>query len=137
MADTVRKVSYFFVEVPDKAGEGSRVLLGLKQAGVNFMACCGFPIAGGRSQIDIVPENDDAFTKAATKLSLKVSDRKQAFLVQGEDRVGAAADVYDKLGQQGVNITGAQAITAGGGRWGMILWVKPADFDRASKALGV
>ena len=29
MADTARKVTYFYATVPDKAGEGSKVLEGL------------------------------------------------------------------------------------------------------------
>ena len=34
MADTVRKVVYFKMSVPDKAGEGARVLGALRDAGV-------------------------------------------------------------------------------------------------------
>ena len=137
MADAIRKVDYFYVEVPDKSGEGARILEGLKKAGVNMLAFCGFPTTGGRSQLDVVPENAEAFRKATAGLGLKLSDRKQAFLVQGDDRVGACADVYGKLSAQGINVTASQATTAGSGRWGMILWVKPADFERAGRALGV
>ncbi len=137
MADSIRKVDYFYVEVPDKPGEGVRILEGLKKAGVNMLAYCGFPATGGRSQLDFVPENTEAFRKATAGLGLKLSDRKQAFLVQGSDRVGACADIYAKLSAQGINITASQATTAGSGRWGMILWVKAADFEKAARALGV
>ena len=33
-------------------------------------------------------------------------------------------------------VTAADAVTAGRGRFGMILWVKPKDVGRAAKALG-
>jgi hypothetical protein len=137
MADSIRKVDCFYIEVPDKPGEGTRILEGLKKAGVNMLAFCGFPTTESRSQLDVVPENAEAFRKAAVGLGLKLSDRKQAFLVRGDDRVGACADVYGKLSAQGSNVTAAQATTAGSWRWGMILWVKPADFERAGRALGV
>jgi len=137
MADSIRQVDYFYVEVPDKSGEGTRLLASLKKARVNMLAFCGFPIAGGKAQIDMVPENSEAFLKVASQLGQKVSDRKRAFLIQGEDRVGAVSDIIEKLSAEGINIVGAQGLCAGTGRWGMILWVKPADYQRASKALGV
>ena len=137
MADTIRRVDYFYVDVPDQAGEGARFLSALKRAGVNMLACCGFPIPGDKAQIDLVPEDVPTFLQVASQQRLKLSDRKRAFLIQGEDRVGAVADVFEKLAAQGINIVGSQALCAGGGRWGMILWVKPADYDPASRALGV
>lgn len=134
MADSIRQVDYFYAEVPDKSGEGARLLAALKKARVNMLAFCGFPIASGKSQIDMIPENSEAFLRVASQLGHKLSDRKRAFLIQGDDRVGAVSDVIDKL--QGINIVGAQALSAGAGRWAMILWVKPADYQRASQALG-
>ena len=137
MAENIRRVDYYYVEVPDRAGEALGVLAGLKEARVNLLACCGFPIAPGRSQVDVVPEDPAAFRKAADKQGLKLSEKKQAFLVQGDDRPGAVAEIFTKVSRQGINIVASQAVTAGSGRWGMILWVKPADYDKAAKALGV
>ena len=135
MADSIRQIDYHPVEVSDKPGEGFRILSGLKQAGVNLLACCGFPTQGGKAQIDLVPENPLVFQNAARKLELKLSERKRAFVVQGEDRPGVVADHLGRLAKQEINIIAHQAVCAGNGRWGMILWVAPADYDRASKAL--
>ena len=43
MADTVRRLDYFAIQVPDKPGEGARILQGLKEQGVNLVAFTGFP----------------------------------------------------------------------------------------------
>ena len=43
MADVIRKVSYFAMDVADKPGEAARVLKALSQAGVNLLAFSGFP----------------------------------------------------------------------------------------------
>ena len=67
---------------------------------------------------------------------LKLSDRKRGFLVQGDDRVGAVAELLGKLANEKINIVASQAVTAGSGRWGMMLWVKPPDFRKAAKVLG-
>ena len=136
MSDTIHKVDYYHIEIPDKPGEAFRILSDLKKADVNLLACCGFPVGDGKTQIDLVPEHPEAFLKTAARLDLKLSDRKPAFLVQAGDRVGAVADTFVKLASRGINIVASQAVSAGAGRWGMILWVKPADYERASEALG-
>jgi hypothetical protein len=130
-------MEYYHVLVPDVPGEVFRILRALKDAGVDLAACCGFPLPEGKSQIDLVPEHDGEFRKAATRLGLRLSEPKRAFLIQDADRVGAQADVFAKLAAKEINIIASQAVSAGAGRWGMMLWVKPADFERAAKALGL
>lgn len=137
MAEAVRSVQYYYVTVPDKPGAGASVLQPLKEAGVNLVAYLGFPSGRGKSQIDLVPEDAESFKEAARKARLKLSGAKRAFLIQGDDRAGAVADLTRKLADAKVNVTAAAAATAGDGRYGMILWVAPRDFAKASKALGV
>jgi hypothetical protein len=36
MPDIVKRVQYFYTEVPDKPGEGARILTMLTEAGVNL-----------------------------------------------------------------------------------------------------
>ena len=43
MAETVRTMDYFYLMVPDKPGEGARILGELKSTGVNLIAYSGFP----------------------------------------------------------------------------------------------
>lgn len=43
MAETIRQVQDFSVEVPDKPGEGATVLTLLTEAGVELLASAGFP----------------------------------------------------------------------------------------------
>ena len=137
MADTIRAVDYWYAEVPDKPGEGARILAALKQDHVNMLAFSGFPVAGGKAQIDFVPEDGDVFRKSAARLGLELSDRKRAFLVQGEDRVGAVADHIERLATERISVVSSQGLCAGNGRWALILWVKASDYQRASKALGI
>jgi hypothetical protein len=135
MAETVRKVDYFYIETPDKPGEGAKVLSALREAGVNLLAFTGFP-RGRRAQLDFIPEDPVAFKAAARKAGVKLSAKKTGFLIQGEDRPGAIADIMGKLASVNVNVTATDAVCAGEGRYGAILWVKPADVRKAAKALG-
>jgi hypothetical protein len=136
MADMARRVEYYYVTVPDTAGEGDRILSALRDGGVNLLAYLGFPLGGGQSQLDLVPEDPDALKEAAARAGITLSEAKQALLVQGDDRVGAVADATAKLAAANINVTAAAATGAGEGRYGMILWVAPADFEQAAGALG-
>jgi len=136
MSDTVRKVDYFYVVVPDKPGEGAKVLSALAAEGINLLAFSGFPSAR-KGQLDLVPEDPAAFKLAAKKLKLKLSPRKSGFLLQGEDRVGAMKETLDKLAGAKINVIAVDAISSGGGRYGAIFWVKPQSVPRAAKLLGV
>jgi predicted amino acid-binding ACT domain protein len=136
MAETVQLVEYFYVQVPDKPGEGARLLAQLKEAGVNLLAFSGFP-AGRKGQLDFVPEDAKAFKAAARMAKWQISPAKKVFLISGDDRVGVGADLLGKLAAAKINIIASQAITAGAGRFGMLLWVKPGEVRKAAKALGV
>jgi hypothetical protein len=136
MADTVRGVEYYYVTVPDSPGEGQRILSALKDSGVNLLAFLGFPLGAGQTQIDLVPEDPQALRAAAEQAGITLSEAKRAFLVQGDDRVGAVAATTAKLADANVNVTAATATSAGSGRFGMIVWVAAADYERAAEALG-
>ncbi len=135
MADTVQRVEYFYLQVPNRPGEGARVLGAIQEAGINLLAFSGFPEGRG-SQLDFVPADPAAFRQFARKAKWKLTGPKRAFLIGGEDRVGAVAEVHKKLADARINVTAVDAVCAGGGRYGSILWVAPRDVAKAAKLLG-
>ncbi len=135
MADRCRRVDYFYVEVPDQPGQGAQVFSKLKEAGVNLLAFTAFPTSGNKAQLDLVPESSDALIKAARSAGLNLSPKKQALFVQGSDRVGAAAECFKKLADAKINVRAGNACSSERG-FGLILWVKPENFEAAAKALG-
>ena len=135
MAETIQRVQYFYTEVSDKPGEGARLLNMLKEEEVNLLAFTGFP-KGRRAQIDFIPADQAAFRAAAKKAKLKLVGPKTGFLIQGDDRVGAIAETVTKLAQAKINVTAVDAVAAGSGRYGAILWVKPRDVKKAAQVLG-
>lgn len=135
MPDTLRKVDYFSIQTANKPGEGARLLKGLKNANVNLLAFTGFPNRR-RAQIDFIPENTAALKAAAKKMGLKLGSKKTVFLLQGEDRVGALAEVFETLGAAKMNVTAMDAVVTGEGRFGAIFWVKPKDVAKAARLLG-
>jgi len=137
MADIVRRIEYYYTVVPNRAGAGVKVFNALKAGGANLIALNGFPTSARRAQLAFVPSDRDAFLAAARKAGIKLKGPKVAFLIQGEDRVGAVAAVLSKLGQARINVTAMQAIATGAGRYGAILWIKSRNVGKAAQALGV
>ena len=135
MADQVKKVNYVYLTVPNRAGYGARVLGELKDEGVNLLAYSGFPGKRGKAQLDLIPENMAALRRFAKRHDWKISKIKKGFMVQGKDEVGAVHRHINKLAAEKINITAADAVAAGKNRYGMILWVKPKDYNRAAKVL--
>lgn len=136
MADTIRLVDYFYIETSDRPGEGARALSTLKDAGVHLLAFHGFP-KGRRAQLDFVPSDPAAFKASARKARWKIIGPKKVFVIEGEDRTGALVDYFSRLAQVKINVTATDALAAGAGRFGAILWVKPRGMKRAAKVLGI
>lgn len=134
MADTIRLLDYFYIETGDRPGEGARALSMLRDAGVHLLAFHGFP-KGRRAQLDFVSSDPAAF-KAARKARWKIIGPKKVFVIEGEDRTGALVGYFSRLAEEKVNVTATDAIAAGAGQFGAILWVKPRDVKRAAKVLG-
>lgn len=130
----IRKVDYFVMQVPNRAGEAVKALRALSRAKVNLLAFTGFP-SGRGSQLDFVPKDSKAFQAVAKGAGWTISAKKTGFLVQGKDRPGALSAVLGKLARAKINVTAVDGVAAGGKRFAAILWVKGADVAAASKVL--
>ena len=131
----IRKVVYFSMQVPNRPGVGLEMLRSIAKGKQNLLAFTGFP-NGARAQVDFVPAKPAEFARGAKKAGVKLGKKKTAFLVQGEDRVGALVRVLDKLAKARINMVAMDAVTGGNRRFGAIFWVKPKDVGRASRLLG-
>lgn len=135
MADRVRKVRYCYLTVPNRAGRGAEVLGELREAGADLLAYAGFPTKGGKAQLDLVTEDMAPLRKVAKQNGWRLSKIKKGFLIQGKDEHGAVHRHIQKLADHRISITAADAVCAGKGRYGMILWVKQKDYNRAARTL--
>jgi hypothetical protein len=133
MAETVRQVEYFYLEVPNKAGEGARVLRALKDVGINLLAFSGFP-SRRRAQLDFFPEDPAAFKKVAKANRWKLVGPKHGFLVEGDTRVGAVADLIGRLADAKIDVIAIDAVGVAE-RYGALCWVAPRNVKKAASVL--
>lgn len=121
--------------VSSRAGQAENVLNAITEAGINLHAFSGFPIRAGKSQVDFISDESAAIQRIAKRLGWRMSQTKKAFLVQGSDEMGAIHKIFKKLADEKINVTAADAVAAGVGRYGMIMWVKPKVYNRAARVL--
>jgi hypothetical protein len=134
MAETVRQLDYFYIEVPNKVGEGAKVMRALKDAGVNLIAFSGFP-SGRKAQLDFFPADPAAFRQVAKANRWKVVGPKRGFLVQGDDQIGAVSDLIAKLADAKIDVIAIDAVALEG-RYGALCWVAPRSLKKAAAVLG-
>jgi len=135
MSFVIKEVEYYYALVADKPGEARKLLEFLSEKKVNLMAITGFPKGDGQSQLDLIPADPDLLKEAAEDAKIKLVGPKKAFLIQGDDQIGALYDFHLKLSNEGINIFASNGVVDGTGRFGFVIWVNPADYERAAVAL--
>lgn len=135
MISSVSDVEFFSLVVPDKPGEARKLLDFLSEKMVNLLALNVAPIGGGQSQIDFYPEEPELLKQAAEDAGMPLEGPKKAFMIQGEDKIGALYDFHLKFSNAGINIRASNAVVDGTGRFGYIVRVDEADYEQASEVL--
>ena len=136
MTDAIRRGEYFYAVVDDRPGVLYGLLEYFRSRGVNLVAFTAFPLGDGRSQLDFFPERKQALLDAAEDIGLTLVGPKRAFMIQGEDNLGALVTYHRKLSQAGINVHAASGVTDGAGGFGYVLWVKPEDYEEAARTVG-
>lgn len=137
MSDQVRIVDCYYATVRDRPGEGSRLLEHVSERALSLTAFAAIPTGEDETQICLVAEDAELLKAAAADAGVGLTGPKSAFLIQGQDRIGALHAYYSTLANAGVNVYASSGVCDGKGDFGFILWVEPEDFDKAFDAFGI
>ena len=135
MAEEIRVVEHYSASIPNKVGEGARVLGELRNGGVNLIAFWGYKHGEGRAQLEFIPEDSATFLAAAKQAKLRLR-KSTALFIHGDDRPGAIADILAKLAGGRINVAAVQAVSGGGGSYGIIVLLPPTIARKAATVLG-
>jgi hypothetical protein len=137
MALSIRSVEYWNVTVRDRPGAAYEVLSQLAAANVSLLAFSAVPIGVEYAQLVLFPDNVKALAKAAEQRGLALVGPNRALLVQGDDKLGAFAEIHRKLSEAQINVYASNGVTDGRDGFGYVVYVRPEDFDRAARVLGL
>jgi len=131
----VRQIQYFHTTVVDRPGEAYRLLSQLAGESVNLIAFDLIPMGMNTSQVLLLPEDVEQLQAAAERAAIKLTGPNHAFLVQGEDQVGALIDLHRRLFDAEINVYASSGVSDGHGGFGYVLYVRAEDVRDAARVL--
>ncbi len=135
MAYTIRRADYFSITVKDQPGVAYKLLSELAGLGINLLAFAAVPVGPMHTQLTIFPEDASKMADIARRARFALDGPHPAFLVQGDDELGALAGIHAKLYEASVNIYASTGVADNRGGYGYILYVRPDQYERAAGAL--
>ena len=138
MAFDIKSVEYYCITVEDKVGEGFKLLSVFAGVGVNLLAFEAVPLGPMRTQFTLFPDDGLKMANGAKKAGLTLDGPHSALLIKGDnDESGALAGIYEKLSLGNINVYASNGIADINGGYGVILYFKQEDYEKAVAALEV
>ena len=137
MGTKIRRVQYFYAMVKDQPGEAYRLLTQLASSEVSLMAFKAIPMGPGLTQLVLFPDDVERLARAAEKTGVVLTGPNNAFLIHGDDRLGALIELHQRLSDAHVNVYASDGVTDGRGGYGYVLYVRPDEYETAAGILGV
>jgi hypothetical protein len=135
MALEFRKVEYYNIIVQGHIAEGSKLLTTIADAGADFLAFKAIPLDLKRTQFTLFPIDGSKLTAGAIKAGLKFEGPYSAVIITGDEKSGALAEIYRKLSRAGIQVEESSGIAHINGGYGVVLYLKQEDCDKAMTAL--
>jgi hypothetical protein len=137
MSAKIQTVDYYYMTVPDKPGAACHVLFQLAAADVNLLAFSAVPIGPENTQLVLFPQSIDSLARGAEKAGFVLSGPNRAFLVQGDDKLGALVNIHEQLSEAGINVYASTGVSDGRGGFGYVMYVKGDQFEDAKRVLNL
>lgn len=135
MAHRIRPVHYYEATVRDTPGEAYQILQVLASSQVSLIAFSAVSSGSGQALLTLFPVEPKKLVAVAAESGLDLAGPHHGFLIQGDDQLGALVDIHRRFYESSINITSASGISDGRGRFGYIVLVPDADYERAAQIL--
>ena len=133
---SVQILEYFYTRVEERPGNAYQMLAQLASEEVNLLAFSAVPFGPNYVEFTIFTENTANLARAAEKFGWTLIGPQHAIVIQGDDRLGALAEVHKKLAEAKVSVYASSGVTDGRGHYGYVIYVKEGDHTAAAQALG-
>jgi len=131
----IRRVQYYTANVTDRIGSAYQVLSELAKSKNNLLAFSCIPVGPSSLQVTLFPDDANQLERTSGSMGLTLTPPQHAFLLQGDDEIGALTDVHRQLYDAKVDVYAANGVSDAGGSFGYLLYVRPDDYERAARIL--
>jgi hypothetical protein len=137
MAFNILQVEYYNITVQGQITEASNLISRIAGVGVDFHAFKATPLEPDRTQFTFFAKDSSKMTEGAKKSGLELDGPYSAILIKGDEKAGALADIYERLSKAGIQVDEASGIADINAGYGVILYLKREDCDKAMTVLKV
>ena len=134
---TIRRIDYYYTGVRDEPGQAYALLTHLANLGISLDAFTAVPMGPNLTQLTMFPDDSRRLEDAARKANFVLDGPHPALLVEGDDQLGALAEIHRKLAEAQVNVYASSGVANGRGGFGYIIYVRPEDMKAAARALEI
>ena len=131
----IRRVKYYTANVADRIGSAYQVLSELAKSENNLLAFSCIPVGPSNLQVTLFPDDPEKLERTSGRMGLSLMSPQHAFLVQGDDEIGALTDVHRRLSDAQVDVYAANGVADAAGSFGYLIYVRPDDYERAAGIL--
>lgn len=135
MAISVRAVEYFYTRILNEPSQAYELLAQLASEDINVLAFSAVPFGPNHVELTIFPDDAGKFKALAARSRWAVTGPQHALLIQGDDHLGALADIQKKLQEANVRTYASTGVTDSHGHYGYVIYTKEGDHVRAEQAL--
>ena len=135
MALEILHIEYYNITVEGHIANAAELLSTVVGAGVDFHAFKAIPIESNKTQFTLFAKDSAKLTEGAIKSGLELEGPYSAMLVKGDEKAGALAEIYKKLSQTGIQVNEASGIADINAGYGVLLYLKREDCDKAMSVL--
>jgi len=129
----VKRIVVHCVDIEDKPGSLQKFLSQSSLSGVDYLCFSAFSCDNNRGQAFVSAKDPKRFESFAREAGLRTT-LAAGFIVDGSDRMGAAADALLGLAENDIcGLVGSAMVFDG--QYRMLIVVNASDGDRAQKAL--
>jgi len=137
MAFDIKRVEYFNITFGGHVVEGAKLLSIFASVGISLLAFKAVPLESNRARFTLFPNDRSKMIDGAKKAGLELEGPYSGLIIQGDDESGALAEIYEKLARAGINVYESSGIADIKGWYGVILYLKQEDCEKAADALDV
>lgn len=130
-------MEYFYARVAGAPDKAYGLLGQLAEEDISLLAFSAVPYGDGHVELTLFPDESGRLVQAAGKLGWNLTGPQHAVLIQGDDQLGALADIHNCLNESRVTVYASSGVTDGSGRFGYVIYIREEDHAEAARAIAL